>query len=57
MLGSALIGETGQFAVLYRTLSEKGNPELKTLSAILKAMGMRLAIQPLNHHGQHHACA
>ena len=42
---------------LYRTLSEKGNPELKTLSAILKAMGMRLAIQPLNHHGQHHAHA
>lgn len=37
---------------LYRTLSEKGNPELKTLSAILKAMGMRLAIQPLNHHAQ-----
>ena len=35
---------------LYRTLSERGNPELKTLSAILKAMGMRLAIQPLNHH-------
>ena len=35
---------------LYRTLSEKGNPELRTLSAILKAMGMRLAIQPLSHH-------
>ena len=34
---------------LYRTLSERGNPELKTLSAILKAMGMRLAIQPINH--------
>ena len=33
---------------LYRTLSERGNPELKTLSAILKAMGMRLAIQPIN---------
>ena len=28
---------------LYRTLSEKGNPELKTLSAILKAMGVRRA--------------
>jgi probable addiction module antidote protein len=37
---------------LYRTLSENGNPELKTLSSILKAMGMRLAVQPLNHsHG------
>jgi probable addiction module antidote protein len=33
---------------LYRTLSEQGNPELKTLAAILKAMGMRLAIQPLD---------
>ena len=32
---------------LYRTLSEQGNPELKTLSAILKAMGMRLAVQPI----------
>lgn len=37
---------------LYRTLSEQGNPELKTLSSILKAMGMRLAVQPINHvHG------
>lgn len=34
---------------LYRTLSEQGNPELKTLSSILRAMGMRLAVQPLNH--------
>jgi len=33
---------------LYRTLSEQGNPELKTLSAILKAMGMRLAVQPIS---------
>ena len=32
---------------LYRTLSEQGNPGLKTLSAILKAMGMRLAVQPI----------
>ncbi|MCK9389013.1 MAG: addiction module antidote protein [Sulfuritalea sp.] len=34
---------------LYRTLSEQGNPKLKTLSAILKAMGMRLAVQPIRH--------
>ena len=27
----------------YRTLSEKGNPELKTLSVIPKAMGVRRA--------------
>ena len=33
---------------LYRTLSEQGNPELRTLAAILKAMGMRLAIQPID---------
>jgi probable addiction module antidote protein len=35
---------------LYRTLSQQGNPELKTLSAILKAMGMRLAVQPIHEH-------
>lgn len=29
---------------LYRTLSPKGNPELKTLNALLKTMGMRLAV-------------
>ena len=32
---------------LYRTLSPEGNPELQSLSAILKAMGLRLAVQPL----------
>lgn len=32
---------------LYRTLSPKGNPALNSLTAILKAMGMRLAVQPL----------
>ncbi|MGD0859962.1 MAG: addiction module antidote protein [Terracidiphilus sp.] len=30
---------------LYRTLSEHGNPELRSLSAILKAMGLRLAVE------------
>jgi probable addiction module antidote protein len=30
---------------LYRTLSEEGNPELTSLSAILKAMGLRLAVE------------
>ena len=30
---------------LYRTLSPKGNPELRSLTALLKAMGMRLAVQ------------
>ena len=32
---------------LYRTLSQNGNPALSSLSAILKAMGLRLAVQPL----------
>jgi len=31
---------------LYRTLSAKGNPALSSLSAILKVMGLRLAVQP-----------
>lgn len=33
---------------LYRALSATGNPELRSLSALLKAMGMRLAVQPLS---------
>jgi probable addiction module antidote protein len=32
---------------LYRTLSEDGNPALTTLAAILKSMGLRLAVQPI----------
>ena len=30
---------------LYRTLSPKGNPALSSLMAILKAMGLRLAVR------------
>ncbi len=30
---------------IYRTLSSEGNPELSSLTAILKAMGLRLAIE------------
>ncbi len=33
---------------LYRTLSSGGNPALSSFSAILKAMGMRLCVQPVN---------
>lgn len=29
---------------LYRTLSDKGNPRLDTLAAILRACGLRLAV-------------
>lgn len=32
---------------LYRTLSPNGNPALSSLTAILKAMGLRLAVQRL----------
>ena len=32
---------------LYRTLSPEGNPALSSFSAILKVMGMRLAIEPM----------
>lgn len=33
---------------LYRTLSEKGNPKVKSLAAVLRAMGLRLAVQPIH---------
>jgi probable addiction module antidote protein len=32
---------------LYRSLSAEGNPELATLSKVLRALGMRLAIEPV----------
>lgn len=32
---------------LYRTLSKEGNPAVSSLSAILRAMGLRLAVQPI----------
>ena len=31
---------------LYRALSAKGNPTLKTILAVLKAVGMRLSVEP-----------
>jgi probable addiction module antidote protein len=36
---------------LYRTLSPRGNPELKSLRVLLKAMGMRLAVRPIRARG------
>ena len=33
---------------LYRTLSPNGNPGLSSFSAILKAIGLRLAVQPMH---------
>jgi probable addiction module antidote protein len=34
---------------LYRTLSPNGNPTLKTLLAVLKAVGMKLSVVPDRH--------
>jgi probable addiction module antidote protein len=31
---------------LYRSLSARGNPTLKTLLAVLKTVGMRLSVEP-----------
>ena len=41
---------------LYRALSPKGNPTLKTLTAVLKAVGLRLAVAP-GSSDQPSACA
>lgn len=32
---------------LYRTLSAQGNPELKSMRALLRAMGLRLSVEPI----------
>ena len=47
--GVQAVGQQGHLkpTQLYCTLSPKGNPALSSLSAILKAMGLRLAVQPL----------
>lgn len=38
-------------ASLYRTLCRRGNPELQSATALLKAMGLRLVLQPAAGHG------
>jgi probable addiction module antidote protein len=44
---TALAKKTGlSRETLYRTLSERGNPRLDTLAAILAAFGLRLSVQP-----------
>jgi probable addiction module antidote protein len=47
--GVQTVAETAHLSTtqLYRTLSPHGNPVLSNLSAILKAMGLRLAVQPV----------
>ncbi|KMO10562.1 addiction module antitoxin [Methylobacterium indicum] len=32
---------------LYRTLSDKGNPQLTTLMAVLKSLGLKLTVAPV----------
>ena len=34
---------------LYRMLSKRGNPEIKSLTALLQAMGLRLAVEAGPH--------
>ena len=50
--GMSKLAEKAELNVntLYRTLSEKGNPELKSLRALLGAMGMQLTVRPLRKH-------
>jgi probable addiction module antidote protein len=45
--GVQKVAETAQLSTtqLYRTLSPDGHPVLSSLSSILKAMGLRLAVQ------------
>ena len=44
---TALADKTGlSRETLYRTLSERGNPRLDTLTAILAAFGLRLTVMP-----------
>jgi probable addiction module antidote protein len=40
---------------LYRTLSPTGNPELRSMNALLKAMGMRLSVQPIKKSSRRNA--
>ena len=46
--GMTALAEKAQLSreSLYRTLSHRGNPEIKSLTAILHAMGLRLAVEP-----------
>jgi probable addiction module antidote protein len=34
----------------YKMLSKSGNPELRSLSAILRATGLRIAVKPIEKH-------
>ena len=45
-LGAVAIEAGVNRETLYRTLSPKGNPTLRTLLAVLKAVGMRRSVEP-----------
>lgn len=51
--GGAKLAEKVELSAgsLYRTLCRRGNPELRSATALLKAMGMRLVLQPAPGHG------
>jgi probable addiction module antidote protein len=42
---------------LYRTLSEQGNPEVRSLMAVLGTMGLRLAVRPARRTAERRARA
>jgi probable addiction module antidote protein len=46
--GMTALAEKAQLSreSLYRALSNRGNPEIKSLTAILHAMGLKLAVEP-----------
>jgi probable addiction module antidote protein len=47
---AAIAAEAGiSREALYRSLSPSGNPTLKTLLAVLNAVGMRLSVEPGQH--------
>lgn len=49
---AALAEKTGlSRETLYRTLSERGNPRLDTLTAILATFGLRLTVRPRRARG------
>ena len=46
--GIAAVAEKADLSreTLYRTLSARGNPTIKTLTMVLKATGLRIAVSP-----------
>jgi probable addiction module antidote protein len=48
-LGTVAAGAGISRESLYRALSPKGNPTLKTLLAVLRAVGMKLSVEQEHH--------